>query len=50
MAKTSGLVEVSSLHRPEVFVSHRNVRLPVHGRADTGFADGEDTTCSRPCT
>ncbi|AZM49435.1 hypothetical protein DMB38_29905 [Streptomyces sp. WAC 06738] len=32
MAKTSGVVEVSSLHRAEVFVSHRNARLTVHGR------------------
>jgi transposase InsO family protein len=32
MAKTSGVVEVSSLHRTEVFVSHRNARLTVHGR------------------
>jgi transposase len=31
-AKTSGVVEVSSLHRTEVFVSHRNARLTVHGR------------------
>jgi len=32
MAKTSGVVEVSSLHRTEVFVSHRNARLTIHGR------------------
>lgn len=33
MAKTSGVVEVSRLHRTtEVFVSHRNARLTVHGR------------------
>ena len=32
MAKTSGVVEVSSLHRTEVFVSHLNARLTVHGR------------------
>lgn len=32
MAKTSGVVEVSSLHRTEVFVSHRNARLTAHGR------------------
>jgi transposase InsO family protein len=32
MAKTSGVVEVSSLHCTEVFVSHRNARLTVHGR------------------
>jgi transposase-like protein len=32
MAKTSGVVEVSNLHRTEVFVSHRNARLTIHGR------------------
>lgn len=32
VAKTSGVVEVSRLHRTEVFVSHRNARLTVHGR------------------
>ncbi|KOT48299.1 hypothetical protein ADK43_38155 [Streptomyces rimosus subsp. rimosus] len=33
MAKTSGVVEVSRLHRTtEVFVSHRNARLTVFGR------------------
>ncbi len=32
MAKTSGVVEVSRLHHTEVFVSHRNARLTVHGR------------------
>lgn len=32
MAKTSGVVEVSTLHRTEVFVSHRNARLTVFGR------------------
>ena len=32
MAKTSGVVEVSSLHRTVVFVSHPNARLTVHGR------------------
>ncbi len=32
MAKTSCVVEVSSLHRTEVFVSHRNARLTIHGR------------------
>lgn len=32
MAKTSGVVEASSLHRTEVFVPHRNARLTVHGR------------------
>jgi transposase InsO family protein len=32
-AKTSGVVEVSRLHHAtEVFVSHRNARLTVHGR------------------
>jgi hypothetical protein len=30
-AKTSGVVKVSSLHRTEVFVSHRHARLTVHG-------------------
>jgi hypothetical protein len=32
MVKASGVVEVPSLHRTEVFVSHRNARLTVHGR------------------
>lgn len=32
MAKTSGVVEVSSLHRTEVYMSHRNARLTIHGR------------------
>lgn len=32
MAKTSGVVEVSTLHHTEVFVSHRNARLTVFGR------------------
>ncbi len=32
MAKTSGVVEVSTLRHTEVFVSHRNARLTVHGR------------------
>ncbi|MFD5872962.1 leucine zipper domain-containing protein [Streptomyces sp. NPDC060322] len=32
MAKTSGVVQVSSLHRTEVFVSRRSARLTVHGR------------------
>src|SRR5690242_19555748 len=32
MAKTSGVVEVSTLLRTEVLVSHRNDRLTVHGR------------------
>lgn len=32
MAKTSGVVEVSTRHHTEVFVSHRNARLTVFGR------------------
>src|SRR5258706_8748842 len=30
--KTSEAVGISRLHNPEVFVSHRNARLTVHGR------------------
>ena len=32
MAKASGVVEVSNLHRTEAFVYHRNARLTVRGR------------------
>lgn len=31
MTKTSGVVEASTLHVTEVFVSHRKARLTVHG-------------------
>ncbi|GAA5700577.1 hypothetical protein Save01_01377 [Streptomyces avermitilis] len=31
MAKPSGVVEVLSLHRTEIFVDHCNARLIVHG-------------------
>lgn len=47
MAKTSGVVKVSELHHTEVFVSHRNARLTVHGRrilTEAGRRPGPHTT------